>query len=113
MIDMVSTHDTLHSQPTRTINTQDASTLRGPRALIADDQPDVLEALRLLLKSEGFQTETVTSPSRILSALEACDFDILLMDLNYTRDTTSGEEGLELLTRIQQADATLPVVVMT
>ncbi len=113
MIDMVSAHDTLHSQPTRTINTPDASTLRGPRALIADDQPDVLEALRLLLKSEGFQTETVNSPSRILSALEARDFDILLMDLNYTRDTTSGEEGLELLTRIQQADATLPVVVMT
>jgi len=113
MIDMVSAHDTLPSQPTRTINTQGASTLRGPRALIADDQPDVLEALRLLLKSEGFQTETVNSPSRILSALEARDFDILLMDLNYTRDTTSGEEGLELLTRIQQADATLPVVVMT
>jgi len=113
MIDMVSAHDTLPSQPTRTISTPGASTVRGPRALIADDQPDVLEALRLLLKSEGFQTETVNSPSRILSALEARDFDILLMDLNYTRDTTSGEEGLELLTRIQQTDATLPVVVMT
>jgi DNA-binding NtrC family response regulator len=107
---MVSAHDTLPSQPARTINTPSATT---PRALIADDQPDVLEALRLLLKSEGFQTETVNSPSRILSALEARDFDILLMDLNYTRDTTSGEEGLELLTRIQQTDATLPVVVMT
>jgi DNA-binding NtrC family response regulator len=84
-----------------------------PRILIADDQVDVLEALRLLLKGEGFQTETVPSPQRLLSSLESRDFDVLLIDLNYTRDTTSGQEGLELLSRIQTVDSTLPVVVMT
>jgi DNA-binding NtrC family response regulator len=83
------------------------------RVVIADDQVDVLEALRLLLKSEGFQIEAVTSPERLLSALEARDFDVVLMDLNYTRDTTSGQEGLDLLTRIQALDGTLPVIVMT
>ena len=81
--------------------------------LIADDQPDVLEALRLLLKGEGFQIEAATSPAGILSALESRDFDVVIMDLNYTRDTTSGEEGLDLLTRIQAIDSLLPVVVMT
>jgi DNA-binding NtrC family response regulator len=85
----------------------------APRILIADDQPDVLEALRLLLKNERFQSETVSSPADVLAALKAKDFDLLLIDLNYTRDTTSGQEGLDLLTRVQQADATLPVVVMT
>lgn len=85
----------------------------APRILIADDQIDVLEALRLLLKSEGFLIETATSPQQILTALEAREFDVLLMDLNYTRDTTSGQEGLDLLTRIQTLDAALPVVVMT
>jgi DNA-binding NtrC family response regulator len=85
----------------------------SPRVLIADDQPDVLEALRLLLKSEGFTTESATSPSAILSAVEARDFDVALMDLNYARDTTSGQEGLDLLNRLQALDSTLPVVVMT
>ncbi|MDX2032906.1 MAG: sigma-54 dependent transcriptional regulator [Blastocatellia bacterium] len=84
-----------------------------PRILIADDQQDVLEALRLLLKGEGFQIETAASPERILAAIDARDFDVALIDLNYTRDTTSGQEGLDLLTRIQMIDATLPVVVMT
>lgn len=83
------------------------------RVLIADDQVDVLEALRLLLKSEGFQIEAVTSPDRLMGALESRDFDVVLMDLNYTRDTTSGQEGLDLLTRIQALDTTLPVIVMT
>jgi DNA-binding NtrC family response regulator len=83
------------------------------RILIADDQPDVLEALRLLLKGEGYRIETVTKPGDVLPALEAKDFDLLLMDLNYTRDTTSGQEGLDLLSRIQAADISLPVVVMT
>jgi DNA-binding NtrC family response regulator len=83
------------------------------RILIADDQADVLEALRLLLKGEGFQIETVPSPQRLLGSLESRDFDVLLIDLNYTRDTTSGQEGLELLSRIQAVDSTLPVVVMT
>lgn len=83
------------------------------RILIADDQTDVLEALRFLLKGEGFCTESATSPAAVLSAIEARDFDAVVMDLNYTRDTTSGQEGLDLLTRIQSLDATLPVIVMT
>jgi DNA-binding NtrC family response regulator len=85
----------------------------GPRILIADDQPDVLEALRLLLKGEGFGIETAASPAAIMAAIEARDFDVVLMDLNYARDTTSGQEGLDLLTRIQALDHTLPIVVMT
>ncbi len=86
---------------------------RGARILIADDQPDVLEALRLLLKAEGYQIEAASSPARTIAALEAGEFDSLLMDLNYTRDTTSGQEGLDLLGRIQALDSTLPVIVMT
>ena len=85
----------------------------APRVLIADDQRDVLESLRLLLKGEGYQIEAVTSPAAVFTAVEAGDFDCLLMDLNYARDTTSGEEGLNLLARLQSLDNTLPVVVMT
>src|SRR5215470_9217745 len=81
----------------------------APRTLIADDNPDVLEALRLLLKGEGYQIEAVTSPAAVLEALKTNDFDLLLMDLNYTRDTTSGQEGLDLLSRVQELDNTLPV----
>ena len=84
-----------------------------PRVLIADDQPDVIESLRLLLKAEGFQTEAVSSPAAILAAVETKDFDAALIDLNYARDTTSGQEGLDLLTRLQSLDSTLPIVVMT
>jgi len=84
-----------------------------PCILIADDQPDVLEALRFLVKGEGFQAESVNSPPAALDAIESRDFDAVLMDLNYTRDTTSGQEGLELLNRIQTLDTTLPVIVMT
>jgi DNA-binding NtrC family response regulator len=83
------------------------------RILVADDQPDVREALRLLLKGEGFEIETVASPAAVLSALEAREFDALLMDLNYARDTTSGQEGLDLLSNIRAKDGTLPIVVMT
>jgi DNA-binding NtrC family response regulator len=83
------------------------------RVLIADDQPDVREALRLLLKNEGYEIQTAASPSEILAALESREFDIVLMDLNYARDTTSGAEGLDLLMRIQTMDSALPVVVMT
>src|SRR5687768_9927520 len=83
------------------------------RILIADDQPDIVEALRLLLKSEGYKTEAVTSPAAVLKSIEDRDYDVLLMDLNYTRDTTSGAEGLDLLSRIQTLDGSLPVVVMT
>jgi len=84
-----------------------------PRILIADDQPDVLTALRLLLKGEGYETETANSPAGLLKAIEEQDFDAVLMDLNYTRDTTSGKEGLDLLSRIQTLDSSLPLVVMT
>ena len=84
-----------------------------PRVLAADDQPDVLEALRLLLKPEGFQLETADSPRAVLAAVESRELDVVLIDLNYTRDTTSGREGLDLLSRLQAVDATLPVVVMT
>src|SRR5437879_1997494 len=83
------------------------------RVLIADDQPDVREALRLLLKGEGYETQAVSSPADLLTTLETRDFDAVLMDLNYARDTTSGEEGLDLLARIQALDGRLPVVVMT
>jgi DNA-binding NtrC family response regulator len=85
----------------------------APHILIADDQQDVLDSLRLLLKPEGFRVETATSPGAILAATQSSDFDCLLMDLNYARDTTSGEEGLELLAKLQSTDNTLPVVVMT
>ena len=84
-----------------------------PRVLIADDQPDVLEALRLLLKGEGFAVQTVSSPAAMLRAAEAAEFDAALIDLNYTRDTTSGREGLTLLAKLQSLDGTLPVIVMT
>jgi DNA-binding NtrC family response regulator len=83
------------------------------RILIADDQRDVLEALRILLKGEGYQTETVTSLSGVFNALEKKEYATLLMDLNYTRDTTSGQEGLSAIPKIQAMDNTLPIVVMT
>ena len=83
------------------------------RILIADDQRDVLEALRILLKGEGYQTEAVTSIAGIVNALEKKDYAMLMMDLNYTRDTTSGQEGLEIIPRLQELDNTLPIVVMT
>ena len=90
-----------------------AANQSGSRLLIADDQRDVLEALRLLLKPEGFAIETATSPAGVLDALGLREFDAVLIDLNYTRDTTSGQEGLDLLSRIQAVDSTLPVIVMT
>ncbi len=83
------------------------------RTLIADDQPDVLAALRLLLKSAGYQTEAATSPAAVLEAIKRQKFDVVLMDLNYARDTTSGDEGLDLISRIRAVDNVLPIVVMT
>lgn len=83
------------------------------RILVADDQADVLVALRLLLKGEGFGIETASSPTAVLKAIDSQELDVVLMDLNYARDTTSGSEGLDLLTRIRSVDPTLPVVVMT
>jgi DNA-binding NtrC family response regulator len=81
--------------------------------LIADDQPDVIEALRMLLRSESFDVTTAASPAGLLAAAHERDFDCVLMDLNYARDTTSGREGLDLLGQLAQLDPTLPVVVMT
>ena len=84
-----------------------------PKILIADDQVDVLAALRLLLKGENYDIVTASSPAGVLKIVESQDFDLVLIDLNYARDTTSGSEGLDLLRRIRAIDATLPVVVMT
>jgi len=83
------------------------------RVLVADDQSDIRDALRLLLRREGYEIHGAASPSEALAALEAREFDAVLMDLNYARDTTSGQEGLDLLPRIQMMDSTLPVIVMT
>ena len=83
------------------------------RVLLADDQADIRDALRLLLKREGYETHGAASPADALAAIEAREFDVVLMDLNYARDTTSGQEGLDLLTRIQMIDSTLPIIVMT
>ena len=85
----------------------------SPRVLVADDQADILEALKLLLRGEGFDVETAASPRAVLAAVESRDFDALLVDMNYTRDTTSGAEGLDLLSRVQALDGAPPVVVMT
>ena len=83
------------------------------KLLVADDQPHILEALRLLLKPEGYQLEMVRTPALVLEALAHESFDGVLIDLNYTRDTTSGQEGLDLVARVKEMDAELPVVVMT
>ena len=83
------------------------------KILLADDQPDVLEALRLLVKAEGFTPTLARSPAAVLAAVEGGDFDVVLLDLNYARDTTSGREGLDLLSRLREVDPTLPVVVIT
>ena len=85
----------------------------APRLLIADDQPDVLEAVRMLARSHGFDVRTATSPAAVLALCEAEDFDVCLLDLNYARDTTSGTEGMGLLERLRELDPALPVVVMT
>jgi sigma-B regulation protein RsbU (phosphoserine phosphatase) len=84
-----------------------------PRTLIADDEPDILTALRLLLKNDGYEPETVSSPAAVLEAIEQRQFDVVLMDLNYARDTTSGREGIDLISRIHALDPSLPIVVMT
>jgi DNA-binding NtrC family response regulator len=83
------------------------------RLLIADDQPHILEALRLLLKPEGYRLEMVRTPALVLETLMHESFDGLLLDLNYTRDTTSGQEGLKLVTQVKEMDTQLPIVVMT
>lgn len=84
-----------------------------PRVLIADDDPDILRAMRLLLKAEGFTAKTVDSPKDALAALKKSAFDVALIDLNYARDTTSGREGVHLIKDIRKLDQELPIVVMT
>src|SRR3979411_727202 len=90
-----------------------SDTTRPLRILVGDDQVDVLEALRLLLKGAGYQTVTVDSPNGLLRAAQGDSFDLILMDLNYARDTTSGQEGLDLLNRLQAQQNEAPIVVMT
>ena len=82
------------------------------RVLIADDQPDMLEALELLLRNNGYQVQKANSPAAILEAIGGSQFDLLLMDLNYARDTTSGREGLDLLAHLE-THGDMPIVVMT
>ena len=98
---------------TATRATVASEVLQKARILLADDQADVLQALRLLLKAEGCDIDTATSPAGVLAAVEARDFDVALIDLNYARDTTSGLEGLSLLSKLQTLDTPMPVVVMT
>src|ERR1700688_3228177 len=89
------------------------SAAQRPRALVADDQRQVREALRLLLKAEGVEAVLASSPAEGIEAAGTRDLDVALIDLNYSRDTTSGREGLDLLARLRELDAALPVVVMT
>src|SRR5271166_2911171 len=84
-----------------------------PRILAADDQPHILEALQLLLDPHGYRIEKASSPAQVREALSTDSYDAILIDLNYTRDTTSGQEGLDLLSEIVALDSTLPVIVMT
>ena len=90
-----------------------ASGSRPPRVLIAVDQLGVVVALRLLLMRDGYEFVAASSPAGVLACLASGPFDVLLMDLNYARDTTSGREGLDLVAQVQQIDSTLPIVVMT
>ncbi len=102
-------NDTGHGEPAPQL----LGNSHPPRILIADDQRDVLEAIRLLLKGEGIDADTVTSPTTAVESIESREYDLVLIDMNYTRDTTSGQEGLDLLAKIRTLDSTLPIVVMT
>ncbi len=86
---------------------------RKPRVLAADDQQHILEALELLLRPQGYEVETAQSPAVVREMLSSGPYDAVLIDLNYTRDTTSGQEGLDLLSEIVASDSTIPVIVMT
>ena len=83
------------------------------RVLIADDQSDILQALKLLLSDEGYEVTAARSPAEVLDRVGAADFDVAILDLNYTRDTTSGQEGLDLMEQLRASDPLLPVIVMT
>src|SRR5437879_440020 len=101
------------SAKTRDINSPARTGANRPRILAADDQQHILEAIQLLLKPEGYNVDTVQSPLLVREALASTSYDSVLIDLNYTRDTTSGQEGLDLLSDIVALDSTLPVIVMT
>ncbi|MGC1105962.1 MAG: SpoIIE family protein phosphatase [Candidatus Acidiferrales bacterium] len=103
----------VHPEPNLIANSTAGPASTAFRVLVADDQSDVLEALRLLLKGEGYELELVNSPAALLAALSRGSFDLVLMDLNYARDTTSGREGLDLLSQIHERDELLPIVAMT
>ncbi len=97
----------------RSLAPSDAREKRAPRILAADDQPHILEALQLLLRPQGYAVDGVKSPAEVREALATDFYDAVLIDLNYTRDTTSGQEGLDLLSEIVALDGNLPVIVMT
>ncbi|HET8827461.1 MAG TPA: response regulator, partial [Terriglobales bacterium] len=86
---------------------------RPKRVLVADDQADVLHAIALLLKLEGFESQTVNHPAAVIEALNSGEFDLLITDLNYTLDTTSGTEGLDLISSIRKINPNVPVLVIT
>src|SRR5260370_12741000 len=98
---------------TVTLEISTDSEMIQPRILIADDQQDVLDALRLLRKGHGYSIETANSPADLLAAVARQEFDILLIDLNYARDTTSGREGLDVLSQLKEIEEAPPVVAMT
>lgn len=90
-----------------------SSTEKSYRILVADDQPAILDALKLLLRSEGFEVDVVRSPQVVLESIALREYDTLLLDLNYARDTTSGREGLDLLENVRRVDSQVPVIVTT
>src|SRR5580658_7568470 len=90
-----------------------SSASQSPCLLVADDQPHILDAIELLVRPQGYRVERARSPQMVLDALLSGSYDALLIDLNYTRDTTSGKEGLDLLAQVTALDAQLPVIVMT
>jgi phosphoserine phosphatase RsbU/P len=98
---------------TTALATAKQSEMAAARVLVADDQAPVLDALNILLKSHGYQTEGVTQPERVLQAIKSGEFDVVLLDMNYTRDTTAGGEGLDLVSQIHAQDENLPLLVMT
>src|ERR1700721_551081 len=100
-------------QDSRSVQASRPSEDRAPHILAADDQPHILDALQLLLDPQGYRVESAKSPAEVREALATDTFDALLIDLNYTRDTTSGREGLDLLSEVISLDSNLPVIVMT
>src|SRR5438874_1007683 len=95
------------------VPTSAAKSAHAPRILAADDQQHILDAIELLLKPQGYAVETARSPVLVREELATNSYDAVLIDLNYTRDTTSGREGLDLLSEIVALDSNLPIIVMT